>query len=356
MTPLERILQALSGKPVEPVPVVPVLLQQGARALGMPLKQYFGDPSRVAEGQLRLVDRFNADAVFAFPHVVQDTLPWGADLTFHDDGPPSVSKMVISRYEEIASLPDPDPTAHPYLAKTLRNAEQLARSAGGERLVLGAVIGPFSLHSLLMGMGKSIGLLLEHQEARRLYYPTLMDKMMRYSVRWAKAQLNAGCHAVVVAEGVASATMIREETFVKDALPVIKRFCSEVQGAVALELVGDALPFLHHMRDLPVAAFLIGSKDPVAEARKQIGNQALIGNLNNLELIHWQPERVEFEARRVIAEAGPGFLLSNQGPEIPWAVPDENIEAMIRAARRTARKSDEAWRGGNEDVQMRAAA
>ncbi|MCA9759027.1 MAG: uroporphyrinogen decarboxylase family protein [Candidatus Eisenbacteria bacterium] len=336
MNSLERILEAVHMRPIDPAPVAPVLLQQGARLLGMPLTEYFGDPSHAFEGQCRVVERFDPDAVFAIPHVVQDVLGWGSTLTFHPDGAPSVGGMVIKRYEEIPNLPIPDPTAHPYLAKTLRNAERLAKTYGGEKLVVGAVIGPFSLHSLLMGMGKSIGLLVEHEEARRQFYPILMERMMDYTVRWAQAQLSAGCHVVVVAEGVASATLLREKTFVQDAVPVIREFVRRVDGLVALELVGDASPFLKHLADLPVAVFLIGSQDPPGEARRSIGNQALMGNLNNLKLIHWGPERVEFEARRVLAEAGPGFILSNQGPEVPWAVPDENIEALIRAARSRA--------------------
>jgi len=56
-----------------------------------------------------------------------------------------------------------------------------------------------------------------------------------------------------------------------------------------------------------------------------------MGNLNNLKLLHWGPERVEFEARRMVRDAGPGFILANQGPEIPWGVSDENIDALMRA-------------------------
>lgn len=339
MTPLERILEAVHLRPVHPAPVAPVLLQQGARHLGISLREYFGDPARVFEGQCRLVERFDPDAVFAIPHVVQDVLPWGTRLTFHDAGAPTVASMVLDRYEQIPDLPRPDPTTHPYLVKTLRNAERLAKAYGGERLVVGAVIGPFSLHSLLMGMGKSIGLLVEHEDARRRFYPTLMARMMDYTVAWARAQLAAGCHLVVAAEGVASATLLREETFVREAVPVIREFVRRVDGLVALELVGDAAPFLRHLRDLPVAAFLIGSADPPAAARRAIGKQALMGNLNNLQLIHWEPERVEFEARRILTEAGPGFILSNQGPEVPWDVPDANIDALIRGARLGAIRS-----------------
>lgn len=336
MTPVERILAAAGLQAVDRAPVLPVMLQQGARMLNVPLTDYFGRPTQLAEGQSRLVERFEHDAVFAFPHIVQDTLPWGAGIDFHEDGPPSVNRMVIRRYEDIADLPVPDPCTHPYLANTLSCARTLAARFKGDRLIVGAVIGPFSLPSMLMGMGKSLALLVQHEEERQRYFPLLMEKMIAYTRRWAQAQLDAGCDLVVVAEGMASASLITEKTFLKYALPVLQECFGGIKGLTGLELVGDGLPFMAHVRDLPCAAMLVGSTDRLGQVRKALGRQKLIvGNLNNLKLLHWDHERVEFEARRAIKEAGPGFALCNQGPEIPWNVPDANIEALIRAAHRT---------------------
>lgn len=337
MNSLERILAAVAGKKVDRTPVMPVLLQQGARALGISLRDYFGDPRRLADGQRALVLKYGHDAVYAFPHVVQDTMPWGAGLTFHDEGPPSVNRMAIDRYEEIPGLVVPDPTRHPYLRRTLEAAADLRRTAGGDHLVVGAVIGPFSLPTLLMGTGKFFDLLFRWPEHRERFLQPLLDKMVEYTTRWAQAQLDAGCHVVVVAEGIASATILTAETFQREALPVLRRFLGGVKGLKALELVGDTLPFAGFLGDLDVAAVLVGGTDPVDAVRTRLGGgKAIIGNLNNLKLLRWTPERVRFEARRVIRGAGPGFILANQGPEIPWAVPDENIAALVAAVGVTA--------------------
>ncbi len=336
MKSIERILAAAGHQPVDHTPVLPVLLQQGAPLLNLALSEYFAQPTRLYDGQMRLLDRYGHDGVFAIPHIVQDTLPWGAGLDFHDDGAPSVNRMVINRYEDIASLPRVFAANHPYLRHTLDTARKLARSCKGDRLIVGALIGPFSLPSMLMGMGKSLELLLRHREAYEQFYPLLRERMMEYCLQWAKAQYDAGCDLVVVAEGMASASLITEETFLREALPVIEEFVSRAGGLVGLELVGDALPFAHHLRQIPCAVVLTGSCDPVDAMRQALGpTKALMGNLNNLKLLRWNPDRVEFEARRAIHRAGPGFILSNQGPEVPLSTPPENIDALIRAARRT---------------------
>src|SRR5690606_37745737 len=337
MNSLQRVLAAVAGQPVDRTPVLPVLLMQGALELDMPLTQYFERPTRLFEGQLRLLERFGHDGVFAFPHIVQDVLPWNSALTFHDDGPPSVAKMVIRSYEDILELKVPDPTAHPYLRHTLDTARRLARDVGGEKLVVGAVIGPFSLPTMLMGTKKFLEL-IDEPEARERYFPRLMDMMVEFAVRWTKAQLDAGCHLVVFAEGAASCTIIDEETFLKYAKPYFEQYVERVTGgpgggALALEFVGHGLPYMRHVRDLNVLGFLIGETDTVREARAAVGpGKALIGNINNLKLLRWSPERVRFEARRLMAQAGPGFILSNQGPEIPLQVPYPVIEALVRAA------------------------
>lgn len=338
MNSLQRILAAVKGEPVDRTPVLPVMLMQGARELGMPLEQYFGRPTRLAEGQLRLLERFGHDGVFAFPHIVQDVLPWGSSLTFHEDGPPSVAKMVIRNFEDILDLKAPNPADNPYLRHTLEAAEALSRDVGDEKLVVGAIIGPFSLPTMLMGTRKFLDI-LDEPALRERYFEPLMAAMIEFSAQWVKAQLEAGCHLVVFAEGIASATIIDEDTFLKYAKPVMERFVDRVrsiagsEGFLALEFVGHGLPYMHHVRDLDVAGFLIGETDLVTEARAAIGpTKALIGNINNLKLLRWGPERVQFEARRVMAQAGPGLILANQGPEIPWGVPYANIEAMVKAA------------------------
>jgi uroporphyrinogen decarboxylase len=336
MNGVERILAAVGHQQVDRPPVIVTTLQQGARRLGIPLSQYFGTPDRLAEGQLRLVEWLDLDAVFAIPHIVQDVLPWGAGIDIHEDGPPSVNRMVINRYEEIEALPVPDAASHPYLRHTLEAARALAARVKGERLILGAVIGPFSLPSMLMGTGKFLSLLVDYQKTHGKFYRMLMERMLAYTSGWARAQMEAGCDAVVFAEGIASASIVNEKLFLQFAKPVLEDFVRKTGGILALELVGHALPFLPHLRSLDAKIYLVGEDDPLPEARRLLGpSKALAGNLNNLKLLRWTPERVEFEARRAIKLGGRGFILANQAPEIPWDVPDANIEALVRAAQQT---------------------
>jgi uroporphyrinogen-III decarboxylase len=333
MNSLERIVAAAGLSEVDRTPVLPVLLQQGATMLDMPLRAYYETPEKLFEGQMALLERFNHDGVFAIPHVVQDTLPWGAGLDFHDDGPPSINRMVFKQFEELEEVRRPVAADHPYLRHSLRTAEKLADAVKGERLIVGAIIGPFSLPSMLIGMDKTFALLLGDPNRYEKYYPRLREEVMNYCLEWTQALYAAGCDIVVAAEGMASASLLTEETFLREALPVLIEFSERAGGLVGLEMVGDALPFAQHLARVPCAVLLIGSNDPPQEMRATMGQpKALMGNINNLKMLRWDAERIEFEARKTIAQAGLGFILSNQGPEVPLAVPLENVEALIRAA------------------------
>lgn len=337
MNGIERILAAAGLQAVDATPVAPVLLMQGATALNLPLREYFGQPTRLAEGQQRLLDTYGHDACYAFPHIVQDVLPWGAGFDLHDSGPPSVNRMAFRTEADWRAAPVPVAADHPYLRRTLEAATALRSSVGDRKLVVGAAIGPFSLPSMLMGTRKFLELLLRNDDAA---LAALLERMTEYVTRWVRAQFEAGCHLVVIAEGIASASVLDRQTFRHRAVPVIRELFSRFSTPLALEFVGHAEPFLADVRDIGAAAYLVGESDDLGACRRALGPQAaLMGTLNNIKMLRWSADRVEFEARRLIQQAGRGFILANQGPEIPFDTDPANIHALVRAARHGLRQA-----------------
>ena len=66
------------------------------------------------------------------------------------------------------------------------------------------------------------------------------------------------------------------------------------------------------------------------------GKLTVLGNLNGVEIRHWNPAKAENAVRKAIFQAGPGggFILSDNHGEIPWQVPDEVPFAIAEATRR----------------------
>jgi len=336
MTSLERCVAAVTFQTPDRLPVIPVLLMQGAKELNMNLETYFSRGKNIAEGQLRLIAKYDHDAVFGFPHVVEDVLPFGAGLRHFEHGPPSVDRMCIHDYSDIDTLSAPEPGSHPQLRETLRALEILAGKVKGDKLIVGAVIGPFSLPSMLMGTEKFMKLLFS-KDIHEAYFQHLMDICIEYSAAWARMQLQAGADIIVIADGIASNSILRVHEFENFALPVIERVFAKIDGLIGYEFVGDGQEIVPLVSGKGAHVLLLGSQDDLPTCRKHAGTKtALLGNINNIKLLRWPPERVEFEVKKLIDtfQAQPGLLIGNQGPEVPYFVPDENIHALVQAVRK----------------------
>jgi uroporphyrinogen decarboxylase len=334
-TPLERVGAVLQHKLPDCVPVFPVLLMQGAEEMGLDLQTYFSRGDYLAEGQLRLLDKFGHDCVFGFPHVVEDITAFGAEIVYYRNGPPSPGSMRIESYSDLDTLIVPDPYETPMLVETLKAIELLAREVGGTVPVIGACIAPFSLPSMLMGTEAWMELLFfEEESLRQDVMAYFLDITTKFCARWANAQLKAGANVVVLADGMASASVLNRQQFIDLALPVVKTIVPKINGTVIHEGVGNLNPMLDLLPDTGVVGVMLTCDDDLAQAKTMVGDQVtLIGNLNNIELLRWTPEQMAAYAGAALKAAAPGggFILGAQGPEIPLGVSDEVIHAMVQA-------------------------
>ena len=337
MTPLQRVLTTIQNNPPDRVPVFPIMLMQGAAALGMGLEQYFSQGANWAEGQLRLLDKFDHDCVVGVPHVVEDVTAFGATLTYWQGGPPSPGSMVIHSWQDVDNLQVPDPFTSPVLSETLKAIERLAQEVKGRVPIIGAVIAPFSLPSMLMGTEKWMNLMLfEEPAVRTQVMERILDISLEFCTTWANAQLAAGADVIVLADGMASAAVITRQQFMDLALPVLRNTIPRINGPVVHEGIGHIHPMLDLLADIGLTGVMLSHRDDIAVCRQIVGDKlTLIGNLNNIEMLRWTPEEMKQKVRSVLAAAASGnrFILSAQGPEIPLGVPDDVIWAMVQAVK-----------------------
>ncbi len=349
MTSLERVLTTVALKEPDRVPVFPVLLMQGARELGLPLPEYFTRGEALARGQLALLERYGHDCVLGVPHVVQDAAAFGCGLIYFDDGPPSVDRMVLRSFDEASSLQAPDPADSDVLRPTFDALEGLATAVKGKVPILGACIAPFSLPSMLMGTDRWMQLLFESPSVRDPLLNHLMEVATTFVVSWANLQLERGADIIVLADGMASASVIFRNQFEELALPVVRETIAAIQGPVVYEGVGSLQPFIDLLPDTGAAAIILDCHDDLAACKEAVGDRVtLVGNLNNVAMVTWTVEEMRRQAESAIQAGGDrgGYILSAQGPEIPWDVPDEVIQAMVLAPRvYRARKGTETGNG-----------
>lgn len=348
MNSIQRVLAAVTfgkgeyGAP-DRVPVLPVPLMQGALVHECSPAQYFqSDADALATAQIRINEMFDGipDGVAGFPNVIEDISGFGVALKYdYPNSSPTASRMLIREFAEIDALRCPNPQDSADLSKTLEVISLLKQRIGSEKLVIGACIAPFSLPSMLMGTSKWMRLLYTPELFER-HFDHIIDVCTRFVVRWAQLQLQAGAHIVVLADGMASATMLPRDRFQMWALPVIRDVIAKIDGIVAYEAVGHAEPLIDLLATCGAAALLVGESDDLRECKRAAdGRVALVGNVNNMKMRRWSPSRIELAAKSALAKAmdGYGFILGNQGPEIPFDTDVAGIGALIHAVEKYGR-------------------
>lgn len=336
MKSIERLVGAVTFQPVDRVPVLPVALTQGAKVLNIDLPSYQKSGIHIANGQLKLLELLEHDGVVGVPHVVEDLVPWGVPLNYYQNGSPIVSKIVIRRNEDILDLKVPNPTDSFETKESLTAINILAKEVGHHTAVIGALIAPFSLPSMLMGTGPFMRLLLDEDQHGDQYLNLLLEKCKQYVVSWAKQMINQGAAIIVMADGMASETVISRRLFEKYVLPLIKETIKEIPAPVVYEPVGNTQGILDLIATSGALVAIIDFEDNLEECKRIAnGKIAIMGNFNNIEMLNWNSIRTQLEVKKAINKAatGYGYIVSSQGPEIPFNVPFEVIETMVRATK-----------------------
>ena len=335
MNSVERIMATIKFQKTDRPPAAPVQLLQGARLLNIGIPEYLQSAKNMAQGQIALVDKYDPDCVFGIPNVTEDVVPFGGDLYYFENGSPTIGKMAWRSWDDMENPQIQDPKGIEICTRTLNTINLLAKKYKGEKMIVGAVTAPFSLPSLLIGSEKWYELLWEDELIREPILKRVLDLTTNFCVKWANYQLQAGADAIVMADGMASATCIMREQFEQLALPNIISTIKAIDGPVIYEPIGYIQPFIDLMPTTGAVVVVLDCHDDVKTCRDAVhGKMAVMGNLNNIEMIRWTPEYTAEQCAKILElSRDGGVILSAQGPEVPWDVPGEVIQVIMDSAR-----------------------
>lgn len=334
MTSLQRVLTTLGHNEPDRVPFFLLLTMHGAKELGLSIKDYFSRAENVAEGQLRLREKYKHDCIYNFFYAPVEIEAWGGEVVYHADGPPNSGSPFIRDIQDIKNLNVPDVKGTACLRKVLESARLLKEKIGDEAPIIGVVMSPFSLPVMQMGFGNYIELMYEHPD----YFHQLMKINEEFCVSWANAQLEAGTTAICFFDPVSSSTITTKEMYLNTGFEIAKRTIARINGPTATHMAsGRCLPILDNIAQTGTAIVGVSRQENLLVLKEISRNKlAILGNLNGIEMRRWTPEDAEKEVKEAIAQAGPGggFILSDNHGEIPWQVPDEVLMAISEAVQK----------------------
>ncbi len=335
MTGMERLAAAINNTPADRIPVFCNLLDQGARELGMSIREYYQRGENVATAQLRMREKYGYDNLWSLFYVGKEVELLGCrSMVYASDGPPNVGDMVIKKYDDIVRLQIPDDIAsHPAFQEELKCLQILRREAGGKYPICAYITATMALPSLLMGMEKWMELLFVGPVELR---EQLLVKCHEFFVKEVQAYRAAGADVLVYSNPFGSTDFVPMKYFLERSLPWIERDLAAVGTAGMVYYCGSAR--FNRVIDIiaertGIGVYYLSPLDDVAEGKRLIAGRGLCcGIINDIRMIDWRADKVRQEVERIIAAGKPGGKFLFGTLVMPLAIPEENIRVMLEAA------------------------
>ncbi|MBM4018547.1 MAG: uroporphyrinogen decarboxylase [Planctomycetes bacterium] len=334
--PKERIGAFLSGKPIDRVPCVPLILNHAARVLGVKVRQYATDGLVMGRANVAAWRRYGHDLITIFTDTAILAEALGTKLKYPEDDAARVDVPAVSAPADADRVPRVDARRAGRLPVYLEAVRHCVRDVGSEVFVACCYPAPFTVAATLRGTG---------QFARDLYKnpalaEALLEKCTVLVEDFADAVAEAGGIPALV-DPVASGSVISRAAFERFALPGIRRGLARIKALglpPILHICGRTSSIIDLMADSGAAVLSLDQIE-LAEAREKVGGRVcLMGNVRPAEtLLNGTPDDVRREAAKCVADAlgSPGGFILSSGCEVPLATQPENVLAMMEVARQS---------------------
>ncbi|MEG1471693.1 MAG: uroporphyrinogen decarboxylase family protein [Clostridia bacterium] len=332
MTPKQRLLARLEGKPVDKVPNLSIVMQIAAQYAGIPYGRYCSDAHAHVESQIRTAEHFGLDILTVMSDPYRETSAYQAQIEYQEDNLPLCKNKVlrdIAQWQE--QLKPWNPLESERTLGTINAVRLFKAQKGDEYPIAGWVEGAFAELCDLAGVTEGMTMLFDDEEKAMEAMTFLSDQAILY----AKAQIEAGADFIGIGDAVASliSTDMYEELVMPHEIRMIEAIHA-LGARVKLHICGNINHLLPAMVGTGADIIDIDYMVDLAEALKLAQDKCSIcGNLNPAGLIlNGTPAQIREETLRCVAMGTPTFLLSS-GCEVPKGTPDENFCAIDRALR-----------------------
>jgi uroporphyrinogen-III decarboxylase len=335
ITGMDRLAAAINGEESDRIPVFCNLLDQGARELGMSIKEYYSRGEYVAEGQLRMRAKYGYDNLWSLFYVGKEAQLLGCRKTIYAaDGPPNIGEMVIRTYDDVGKLRVPDDiSGHPAFEESLKCLKILSAEAGGKYPICAYLTASLTLPAILMGMEKWLELFLAGPVDVR---DELLAKCSDFFHKQIKAYRDAGANVLIYSNPFGSTDFIPMRLFREVSLTWMERDLKPVGTRGVVYYCGSSK--LNNVIDqvierLGLSVFYLSPLDDIAEGKKIIAGRGLCcGVINDIKLMDWSKEEIRREVKRMIDQGKPGGRFLFGTLVMPYNIPEESILAMLEAA------------------------
>jgi MtaA/CmuA family methyltransferase len=328
MNSRERVLAHLQGKPVDRLPFMAITMQLASDLIGARYLDYETDHRVLAEGQIRVAEKYGLDYVNTMSDPAREAVDCGATAEFFEHQPAAIddTASLLADKLTLATLRTPDPLSAPRMRNGIQAVGRLKDQVGRDLIVEGWIEGPCAEAVDLRGL---TNLMLDFYDD-----PAFVKDLFAFCVdlglKFAKAQIDAGADLIGI--GDAAASLIGPELYESLVWPYEKQLIDGIHalgGRTRLHICGNTRFAAAGMGRLGCAVVDLDFLTPVAEGREKMGShQIILGNIDPVAVLrNATPERVLQAVGACHQAAGSRFIVG-AGCEVPRDTPPANLLAM----------------------------
>lgn len=289
-------------------------------------------PEFGVEVTLQPLRRYGFDAAILFSDILIPAEPMGFELNF-DPGPIIANPVRNRKDVDALRIPEPDES----LGFVLDILRILKKELPRETTLIGFAGTPYTLASYLVDESQRRGF----ETLRQMFYREpglahdLLDKITEMTVRYLRAQIDAGADVVQLFDS--SAGFLTPRLYGEFTLSYTKKVIEGLRdkSVPLIYFAPGAMLCLEEMQQLGADVIGIDFRISLARAREILGDSVVVqGNLDPAALLG-TPDAVRGAVRTVLEENGgrPGHIF-NLGHGVLPGTPPANVEAMVDEVRR----------------------
>jgi uroporphyrinogen decarboxylase len=335
LTPRERFAALARGESADRLPCIPIYGNGAARLVGAKVSAFRGNGRLIADAQTAAYRRFGYDGVRVFTDLYTQAEAMGARVRYPDDETAFLEAPAIGDVREIGTLAPADPLRDGNLPHQLEAMRRTVDAIGAEVPVTGALTGPFTTASFLVGAETLARLMLKEPEAVHRLCGLSLETAMAY----ANAIFDTGAVPSLTC-AMSSCTVISPRQFRAFSFPYLVPLVDLIHArgaAVTLHVCGKTAGIWEDMASAGVDTISIDNDADLSAAKRLVGDRVgLMGNVKPSEvMLLGTPGDVRRAVRECVANAydNPKGYIVASGCSLPTETSFENVDAMMDAVR-----------------------
>ena len=274
-----------------------------------------------------LPKRFGVDAIILFYDITTLTVSMGLPFTLQPNRGP-VPDQPIRTIEDVMRL-DPQPSAERFahIVGLLRRVQEDLRGELPAIVFAGA---PFTVATYCIGTGKDVEATRTFIQEKPLVWGALLERIQQATIHFLNVLVGEGAALYQLFDSWAG-ELTRAE-YLRWAQPYHRAIFAGSPGAPRVLFVKEC-PYLDLLTSSGADIISLGKCHDLAAARRDYPQLVFQGNVDEELMVSGTPEQVVAATRRCRAAGGGQRHIINLNHGCDRAMPVENFQAFIRAAK-----------------------